>query len=244
MQPPKLQFAFQGGGAKFIAMLPVAAAINEFARAGKITVSAVAGTSAGAICAALLAADCDFDALRTYLQRNGDSHLKDLVEDLPDLSPLSSVKRMDLRSFWRIRRPLLYIVPRVFKGYPILNEEAFVKFIDTIFSFCRKPPEQYDDISTFDSPKLFLTVTNIVNQIGRIVDRGDLKQSVIDSCSIPIVLRSFRYLNVSNFVDGGLSDNLPVGCLLQDQKTPVFAVFPIERQPDRPVREFFLTFCL
>ena len=71
MPPPKLQFAFQGGGAKFIAMLPAAAAISHFAKKGKIDISAVAGTSAGAICAALIAANCDFEKLATSSERTG-----------------------------------------------------------------------------------------------------------------------------------------------------------------------------
>ena len=55
MVPPKLQFAFQGGGAKFISMLPVAAAIKDLAAEEKISIATLAGTSAGAICAGLVA---------------------------------------------------------------------------------------------------------------------------------------------------------------------------------------------
>ena len=120
MPPPKLQFAFQGGGAKFIAMLPAAAAISHFAKKGKIDISAVAGTSAGAICAALIAANCDFEKLADFLRKDGNSYIEALVGDLPDLAPISEIKTVNLvarvlncmANCWIIRH-LLNLSPQV-----------------------------------------------------------------------------------------------------------------------------------
>jgi predicted acylesterase/phospholipase RssA len=54
MSIPNVQLAFQGGGAKFAAMLPVADAFVTAQASGDVKIKAVAGTSAGAICAALV----------------------------------------------------------------------------------------------------------------------------------------------------------------------------------------------
>ena len=121
------------------------------------------------------------------------------------------------------------IVPKlsgwVSLGHPVLNARVFDEFIDKVFSHCRA----YKDVSKFENPKLYITVTDIVNHVGHTLNQGDLKRTVVDSCSIPIALRSFEYLSASHLVDGGLCNNLPVECLLEDQRTPIFAVFPVEK---------------
>ena len=77
--PADIQIAFQGGGAKFIAMLPIAEAFQASQAAGKINIKAVSGTSAGALCAALLAADCNFKELKAYLIAAGPNHVEKLM---------------------------------------------------------------------------------------------------------------------------------------------------------------------
>lgn len=244
MSPPKLQFAFQGGGAKFIAMLPVAAAISKFAKKPKIEIAAVAGTSAGAICAALIAADCDFDRLVDYLRRDGDSHIDAVVGNLPDFSPLSNVETWNWMTLWRLRNVIIGIAPRisdwVSRGRPVLNATAFEKFIYKIFETCRANVET--DIASFRAPKLFITATDLVGQESLTLETGPLKPAVIHSCSIPVALRSFEYLPKSRLVDGGLCNNLPVSCLLADQRTPIFAVFPVETTEAAPIRDLFSYF--
>ncbi len=55
----KIQVAFQGGGAKFAALLAVVETLQELQKSGDIEVTRVSGASAGAIAAAILAcANC------------------------------------------------------------------------------------------------------------------------------------------------------------------------------------------
>ena len=125
MAGPDIQIAFQGGGAKFITMLPVAAAFQACERAGVINIKSLAGTSAGAICAALIAAECDFDQLRTYLISAGPAHVNKLMGD--DYKKLRQV----VDANWAERIPLLFssasVLKSIFhKGTPILNELSSV----------------------------------------------------------------------------------------------------------------------
>jgi predicted acylesterase/phospholipase RssA len=62
----KVQLAFQGGGARLAQLLPIAEAVSELRTKKKIEISRVAGTSAGAIIAVLLAAEANVPAFVQY----------------------------------------------------------------------------------------------------------------------------------------------------------------------------------
>lgn len=66
--PVKMQFAFQGGGARIAALLAVAETIQEFKADHKIEVTQVAGTSAGAIVAAFVAAGISAQSIMAELR--------------------------------------------------------------------------------------------------------------------------------------------------------------------------------
>ena len=76
---PTIQVAFQGGGARLLAMLPIAHAISDVNKAGRVSVVGLSGTSAGAACAALVAAGADFHLLRKDIIKQGPSLLASLV---------------------------------------------------------------------------------------------------------------------------------------------------------------------
>jgi hypothetical protein len=55
-------------------------------------------------------------------------------------------------------------------------------------------------------------------------------------------LRSFDFLPASPLVDGGLCNNLPIAPLMKDHKTPIFAVFPVEKAQQAPIRSLYSYF--
>jgi predicted acylesterase/phospholipase RssA len=128
MSSPSVQLAFQGGGAKFVSMLPVADALQDCERRGKVHIKAVAGTSAGAICASLIAADCDFTGLRRYLVASGPKHIQNLMGD--------NYRRLKnlLDAPWYGKLPAFFDCVSVLKavfynGEPVLHEKEFGFFL-------------------------------------------------------------------------------------------------------------------
>lgn len=251
MAAPKLQFAFQGGGAKFISMLPIAAAIRDVADSGVISLSSLAGTSAGSICCGLIAAKCDFKKLVKYLREEGDGHIERLCKDAPDFSANSKILddvnqalgSLNLLKPWTWRKILTLkgmvdkirpIATRLaIDGYPVLDDGELNKFITKIFTFCSidvtKRP--YSEIESYGEPKLLITASDILNGDG-VKLKGNLLRAIVDSCSVPLALRSFNYLNTSNspYVDGGLCNNLPVDYLESDKEITSFIVYPVEKE--------------
>lgn len=264
MPAPKLQFAFQGGGAKFIAMLPVAAAIARLAKDEKIEISALAGTSAGAICAALIAAECDFDKLAAFLRANGNDRIKALRAPLPNMTTLAptisditthitSLRIYNPRSWFKVsswKNGLIDYFPFlksiVFDGSPVLDASAVELFISDLFKCCRLDVAsgKFSNIENYTNPRLFIAASDVVTGNG-VKAIGNLRRAVVDSCSIPFALRSFAYLSQSSLVDGGLCNNLPVDYLLENSDAPIFLVYPSEIESvTRPVIRNILTYAV
>jgi predicted acylesterase/phospholipase RssA len=63
-----IQVAFQGGGARLALLLPIVDSLLTLERAGEIRINGTAGTSAGAVAAALVAGNANMDKLRTLLK--------------------------------------------------------------------------------------------------------------------------------------------------------------------------------
>lgn len=229
----KIRIAFQGGGAKFLAMLPVAHAFSV-SQSPDLQISAVAGTSAGAICAALVAAGCDFERLRDHLKAEGREYIKNLVDSdainaietarhlqrngisISDLA--NGKKRKSMRSAAAFANQIYR------EGRTILNERVFGNFVEKMLTFCNHGDSSIEDLH----PNLFITVTSILESRGIILREGKLAPALRASCGLPILFRSFNNLRTDPFVDGGISNNLPVDCLRDDPSIPVFAVFPEE----------------
>ena len=73
--PVPIQVVFQGGGAKLCDLLAAAEAIEGLEKAGEIVIRRVAGTSAGAIAACLLASGQSIESVRERLRATGNRHL-------------------------------------------------------------------------------------------------------------------------------------------------------------------------
>ncbi|MGO8149679.1 patatin-like phospholipase family protein [Rhizobium leguminosarum] len=217
---PTVQIAFQGGGAKLIAMLPVAAAFKKCHDDGTIKISAVSGASAGSICAALIASEADFTEVVKNLRQNGAAAIARIVsEEAKRLSDMMNegiwVKTKFVMTNFR------FLLRIIFGGHPILDEKHFSNFIKSIFESSRIHKVENTKI------KLFINASDIIQQENRYLSKGYIHTAVIDSASIPFAFRSFRALSRSHVVDGGLCQNLPTDILRQtNDKDPIFAVFP------------------
>lgn len=222
MSTPNVHLAFQGGGAKLAVMLPVADAFSTAQKNGRINIAKLAGTSAGSICAALVATEADFEEVRKYIVANGTSLLSKLVP--AEAAALATRLRSQKKFGWRdavTHRKFLWNT--LYHGQPILNHEELNSFVKGLLRAGTGSDLHY--IENCNS-ELTIISSNIVDSIGVAQKNGDLRSAIIDSCSLPVILRSFSSLSGTHHVDGGLCDNLPVEGLMSDPTAPVFAVFP------------------
>lgn len=219
MSIPSIQLAFQGGGAKLAVMLPVADAFITAQSRGLVKVKAVSGTSAGAICAALVACGANLIDVRRFLVDHGDNWIAALVP--PELQ--NSISDGEKIGWLSMLFHLKKIRAVLFKGEPVLNSKALTDFLRELIKAGTGSYSQ--KIETCEA-KLTVIASNIIASQAVRHSNGDLVSALADSCSLPILFRSFNSLSQSHNVDGGICDNLPVEELLKDRQTPVFAIFP------------------
>lgn len=219
MSTPKIQLAFQGGGAKLAAMLPIAHAFIQAQKDGAVKIEAVAGTSAGAVCAALVATEADLGRVRAALVQRGGAWLKELVPEHLH----KAIQEVDRgRPFPWFKHPAT-IHAIALKGQPVLKTDALRRF----FADLLKEGTGRADQTIEQCGRLTIVASDIVQSMPMIHKSGSLLSALVDSCALPVLLRSFDDLRQSHHVDGGLCDNLPVEELLaHDRVNPVFAVFP------------------
>jgi predicted acylesterase/phospholipase RssA len=118
--PPTIQVAFQGGGARLALLLPVVHALRDLEEAGTLVISRVAGTSAGAMAAALVAGQANMAALLEHLRGLEDGTLEKAFPAL-DKARLHRKLRLLGRLFLRNRplasdAPLADLLARAFKA--------------------------------------------------------------------------------------------------------------------------------
>ena len=106
-----IQVAFQGGGARLALLLPIVDSLLTLERAGEIRINATAGTSAGAVAAALVAGNANMDKLRTLLKTRCQTDSDSIRKILPPSS-------------WpKIAQLLLF-------KWPFANEEDLATFLE------------------------------------------------------------------------------------------------------------------
>jgi predicted acylesterase/phospholipase RssA len=207
--PFKCQLAIQGGGAKLIALLAAMEAAQELQREGHIQVTRIAGTSAGAIAAALFAAESDMVAVRNRLVRT-------LGADVNRLFPAPTFRQLMWTTWWCER--------------PLWNERDVRAILDPIF----KEAKVYSLGDLTEKPsgiKVHLLASNLADG-AKIVHSSekDPKKSIVsallDSCAIPYCFRVWPRGGGPTIVDGGICENLPSDELLAFEKDdgPVLAL--------------------
>lgn len=198
----RVKVVFQGGGAKLVSLLAAAEILLEAEQARQIEVVRVAGVSAGAIAATMLASGLNPTIFRDTLRREGQAMI--------GLFPAAMSRP---RLYWRIAR-----------GKPIYPERAFRELLKALFVDAEPKIERLKDLKK----PLVITASNVRNSEMVVYDskrqpEQHIVDALVDSCALPFAFRTF--LDNQLVVDGGISSNLPVDDLLaEDPLLPTLAV--------------------
>jgi len=190
-KPFKVQLAIQGGGAKICALLAAAEAIQQLEEEGKIQVTRLAGTSAGALTACLLATGKPIQKIKQRLIDRGEQDLKKLFPEM-----------RTWRKYWRI-----------LTGEPLYNISSLRELLTEYFG------NEFVTFENLKLP-VFVVAADIVSGDKKVYKSADDKiiEALINSCALPYVFRAPRNINGSAIVDGGICENLPSDELAGDVK--------------------------
>lgn len=183
----KLQFAFQGGGAKIAALLAVAEVIQEFAARGKIEITQVAGTSAGSIVAGFVAAGISAEVVMAELKGGRGEQL---------MTGLSIPHKMSAAYRLLVKKKTLW------DSTP-LREWLNAKF-------AQKKLVKIEDLTKIS---LLVTKTDLGSRATVLANPVEvIADALVDSCGLPYFFKIWSEGNAS-MVDGGIANNLPAKLL-------------------------------
>ena len=182
MAPPiKLQIVFQGGGAKLASLMAVCAALEKLRLDREIEISRVAGSSAGAIAAVMLASGVE---IATYVER-----LRRIEKKYGQALEISKTQR--------------YL--NLLRGKALFPDLDLFAFFSELFPDLKK----VEDLALEKGTPARIYHTNLVTLEGKEAGDGDsLAQALASSCRFPIAFGSYK--SDDRLVDGGLAMNLPV----------------------------------
>jgi NTE family protein len=207
---PDVYGVFEGGGVRGTALVGAVAAAEE----RNISFRAVAGTSAGAIVASLVAAGYNASEMNTLLMGKDLREFKDPVA-WPGFRWLSSFRKM---GFYR--------------------GESFRRWInEQIARKLGKPSPRFADL-----PKpLTIVATDVTLQEAKVFNKRrthDLlvADAVRMSMGIPFFYVPFPY-GSSMVVDGGVLSNFPAWAFQEEQKEAPLPILGFRLKPDAPQQE-------
>lgn len=186
-KPLQIQLAFQGGGAKIVSLLAAAEKVQELHGSGQLRVTRVAGTSAGAIAACLLASGEPLSGVRAQLQRLPGSEWKKL---------LPAISRS--RALWQLLR-----------DDPFWEVQPLRDFLGTFFD--AKGLRTLGDLKKKTGIQVFVVAADVTNSKPVVYEHDDepIVNSLLDSSALPFVLRTGKNSGGRVVVDGGICENLP-----------------------------------
>lgn len=192
-EPMKVQVVFQGGGAKLCALIAAAHALQDLEKDDLISVTRLAGTSAGAIAACLFASEMPMETVRERLRMRG-----------PKFVDKIAPTRSKLGIAWRIAR-----------SRPIYDEAELRRFLEGLFTHDGR---RFDRFAQLRRP-VMLTASDLLNSQKIVAGAASdfVIQRIVDSCALPFAFRTARV--GGTVVDGGICENLPVDELIAEQAT-------------------------
>jgi predicted acylesterase/phospholipase RssA len=200
--PVKFQLAIQGGGARIAELLVAAEVIQHFETQGRITITKIAGTSAGSIVGALLAIEKreSIKKAREYLERHADA-----IADV--IVPPGSTD-LNVRTVWK-----LYKNQAICGGASIRQE--LLKLFQNVFG--RQTGFFFKDLDK----EMIVIAADVVNRSKHSYSapNENLIEALLNSCAIPLVFRGASEMQSNPYVDGGLCENLPSAELSKDTKS-------------------------
>ncbi len=194
-----------------MALIAALEALCDLERHGLIRIHRMAGTSAGALAAAFYARGmtdpkADPDRPRANRLEDLESFLRGLKDQLAGERGRKLAKEF--------RCPLYAIPYRAlrfwFAGRPLWRDRELQKWL-------------YQEFGQLSFAKLNLPVSVVTTVLGaarhEIREKASpIAQALLDSAGLPFLFRNWTGSG-EVFVDGGLCNNLPVQCLLQDRDT-------------------------
>jgi predicted acylesterase/phospholipase RssA len=209
-----IQLALQGGGAKISALLAVAEAVQTLHQQNAhIRVRRVAGTSAGAIVGAFLAAGIRMADVRAELAGGKGRELTERF-NVPSL----------WSAFWSS-----------WKGRAFWSTDHLETWLRNWFN--KADVVSVQDCEAKTGIKLIVMATNLGSSTMVPYEGShDLVSALLDSCGLPFCFRSWQTGNSALIVDGGIGENLPVDALAQEGQHfgEMIAVTFKRRPPGKP----------
>jgi predicted acylesterase/phospholipase RssA len=237
-EPLEVQIALQGGGAKLYSLLiamreveKLEGRLGDRSNAGSIKVTHLAGTSAGAIVAALYAARVPMEKALDWLQGLS------LVDALPPHVPQGKRSRLAARLCRWLANIVLRLAPdrraflhnqginlgNIVLGYPAYDSRALREQLRSLFnkhSLVRDKDNSLPRWGDFDNVRFgqFGTDGSIALSVVRTELRtrrpevaspsANFLNFLVDSAAIPFLFRNVRDPNW-DLLDGGICANLP-----------------------------------
>lgn len=193
--PPKVGLVFSGGGAKGLSYVGV---LEELDRLG-IKIDCIAGTSAGAIIAALYASGYTGIQIEQLIRDVED--IQDVVMDTQSRRNYSSFRKSDLASYaftFNVEGVKIKLPRSISAGqrfYNFLGER--LAHVDTINDFNRLPIP------------FFTIATQLSTGRKRVFTKGYLPDVVRASAALPTLMDPIT-IGGNDYIDGGIVDNFPV----------------------------------
>lgn len=191
---PKVGLVLSGGGAKGLAHIGVLKAID---RSG-LKIDYVAGTSMGAIVAAMYAAGYSGEQIE---EMSKNTEWMKLINSRPVLSDISIEDKDEFENY-TITLPMKGVVPQVNTGF--FTPYQVMTYLQEIFF----PVYKVTDFSKLDIPFLCVAA-DLSNGDAVVLDHGDLAFATRSSMAIPGVFSATDYEG-TKLVDGGIIRNFPV----------------------------------
>lgn len=203
MTPPlKVQLAIQGGGAKISALLAATEALEELSEAGRLRVTRVAGTSAGAIAACLFAGKIPISEVKAYL-------LGGIGRELADYFPPPTwwsfyQTGVHGKAFWRTDLLQEYL-SKLFAGHDLF---------------------EIADLERKGGMEVLIVAADLRDSRKVTAEKDkSIVSALMDSCGLPFCFRTWPKSDGPVIVDGGLCENLPIGELQKDDEDgPIVAI--------------------
>ncbi len=180
-----VEVSFQGGGAKFVALLAVVESIYELFPKKNLRITHVSGSSAGAIAAIIVASRINPKLFRENYDKVGDHVV----------------------SYLRPYKNYFNIIFKAVTGYPIVPEDSLNFLIENLLSVSDLHNKRLSDL---DIPLTIYTTDITKNNSHYYTRETDIsvRDAVKNSSRLPFVFHGFR--SGIDQLDGGLINNLPI----------------------------------
>lgn len=183
-----MHVVFQGGGAKLVPLIAAADAIYE--KKKELNIEGCAGTSAGAIAAAMVAYDIPPSLFKAHLISLADKYFPKIIKKLT----------------------LSRAIPKILTGHPLYNSEEYRNFLQDLFEV---NGTKYVWLSQAICD-LHIHSCDIRNGCPKIYHNKDehqnLTDALFDSTALPFIFSTYR--KGSQNIDGGALNNFPAADLV------------------------------